>query len=203
MSYILQFLFLFPTLFIWQYFFISDSFINTDTILAIFQTNIGEAKSYIYDFIGIKQIIGLNILLIISFFILRFNNKLVLNNTKNRKFLLVILIISVCLNIFLMYRYKYNIVAQILTDTTNKLKEYEKFKEQVAERKIRDIKIDEKENINKGVYVLVIGESQNKEHMSAYRYNKKQHHGWIPWKMKKILLNLKTYIHTIHIPCRF
>ena len=176
LSYILQLIFLFPTLFILQYFFISGGLVNIDTILAVFQTNFGEAKSYIYDFIGIKQIVGFIIILIFSIFILKNNNKLKLNNINNKKFL-VILILSILLNLFLIYKYKNNFVVKTAFDTTKYLKVYRDFKKQVSERNVNDIKIEEKENINKGIYVLVIGESQNKEHMSAYGYNKKT----TPW----------------------
>lgn len=176
LSYIIQIVLLFPTLFIWQYFFISGGLVNIDTILALFQTNLDEAKSYVYDFIGIKQCIALVILLFVSFLILKFNSKIKKQTFKNTK-ILVILIISILLNIFLIYRYKDNVVTQIVTDTKKYLNEYKNFKILVSNRKVNDIKIDNYKDINKGVYVLVIGESQNKEHMSAYGYNKKT----TPW----------------------
>lgn len=176
LSYIIQFVLLFPTLFIWQYFFISNSFVSVDAILAIFQTNLGEIKAYIYTFMKIKQYIGLLFLLITSFCIIRYNNKLKLKNISNRT-VLILLIVSVLLNIFLVYRYKDNIVTRIVINTKDYLTEYSNFKKLVSERKISDINFDKTENINKGVYVLVIGESQNKKHMSAYGYDKKT----TPW----------------------
>ncbi len=176
LNFIITVVSLLPTIFIWQYFFISGSFISVDAILAICQTDLSEAKSYMYDTMGIKQYIGLFLLLVISFVIFQCNNKLKINNIKSGK-IITLLVISILLNIFLVYRYKENIITQIITDTNQYLKNYKIFKKLASERKIDNIKLDETQNINKGIYVLVLGESQNKKHMSAYGYNKKT----TPW----------------------
>jgi len=175
LNYVIHFILLFPTLFIWQYFFISDSFLSVDALLAIFQTNFSEAKTYMYTFMGIKQYIGLFLLLAISFFIICYNNKLKL--TKINRKIIILLIVSILLNIFLVCRYKDNVVTKIAVNTKEYLNEYDNFKKLVSERKIDDIKFNEIEKIDKGIYVLVIGESQNKKHMSSYGYNKKT----TPW----------------------
>ncbi len=176
-SYSIRIILLFPTLFIWQYFFISGNFISVDTILAIFQTNISEIKYYVCNFCGIKQYIGLAFILLISFLILKYTDKLEINNIRGNKAKIVLLTISIVLNIFLVYRYKDNIVVDVLKDTNNYLKEYSNFKKSVSEIQSKDIKLAEKQSINKGIYVLVLGESQNKKHMSAYGYDKKT----TPW----------------------
>lgn len=178
LSYIIYFFMFLPTLFIWQYFFISNGFVSPDTILAIFQTNFSEIKSYMNDFIGIKQYIGLMIILVVSFIVIRFANKLKINNLKS-KTTVIFLIISVWLNFLLIYVYKYksNIVTNVFAETEEYLDEYNNFKKLAEERNISSIKIDKDKQINKGVYVLVIGESQNKEHMSAYGYTRKT----TPW----------------------
>ncbi len=176
-SYSIRIILLFPTLFIWQYFFISGNFISVDTILAIFQTNISEIKYYVCNFCGIKQYIGLAFILLISFLILKYTDKLEINNIRGNKAKIVLLTISIVLNIFLVYRYKDNIFVDVLKDTNNYLKEYSNFKKSVSEIQSKDIKLAEKQSINKGIYVLVLGESQNKKHMSAYGYDKKT----TPW----------------------
>lgn len=174
LSYLFQFILLLPTLIIWQYFFISNSFIGPDTILAILQTNFNEAKSYIFDFMGIKQYVGLAILLLLSFLLLKNINKIYHNNSKN---FAILLVLSISFNFLLVYNYKINTVTNIVININTYFEEYRKFKEVADKRIFNDIKIDKSKDINKGVYVIVIGESQNKTHMSAYGYNKRT----TPW----------------------
>lgn len=198
LSYIIRIVMLFPTLFIWQYFFISDNFISVDTILAIFQTNFSEIKYYIYNLCGIKQYVVLFLALLIFWVILKYTDKLEINNLKQNKVKIMILIISIVLNILLVYRYKNNIVVDVIRDTNNYLKEYNNFKKSVSKRKGDFIKLDETENINKGIYVLVLGESQNKKHMSAYGYNKQT----TPWldNMEKSKNFIKfTNVYSCHV----
>lgn len=174
-NYVCLFFLFLPTIFIYEYFFISGNFISTDTILALFQTNISETKSYIDTFIGVWQYIGLLILFLLLFLIVKFSNNLKFHNINIK--ILVILIISLLCNAFLVYRYKTNLLSEIFFDTKQALADFKDFKDNVASRKVADIKPDNVNNINGGIYVLVIGESQNKKHMSAYGYDKKT----TPW----------------------
>ena len=193
-GFIFQFILLLPTLIIWQYFFISNTFIGPDTILAILQTNFSEAKSYVFDFFGIKQYIVLGILLIFSFLLLKSTNKL--QCTKGKKVILL-MILSILFNSLLIYNYKNNTVTSIANNINKYFEEYRKFKEATKERNFADIKIDESKDINKGIYVVVIGESQNKTHMSAYGYNKQT----TPWleSMEKDKNFIKfTNVHSCH-----
>ena len=173
-SFLVGVVLLLPTLLIWQYFFISGGFITADTILAILQTNFQEAQDYIYDFMGIKQCIGLIGLLLISFIIINYGTKLKLKDINKKMFLL--LLISMCLNGFLVYKFKENVVTNVVQDMGKYIDEYKEFKRLSAERNVEDIKFG-KTKINKGIYVIVIGESQTKTHMSAYGYNKQT----TPW----------------------
>ncbi|MBO7611616.1 MAG: sulfatase-like hydrolase/transferase [Elusimicrobia bacterium] len=173
-SYIVAFALLLPTIFIWQYFFISGGFVTADTILAILQTNFQEAQDYIYDFMGIKQCIGLIGLLLVSFMVINYGTKLKLKDISKK--MLLLLLISMCLNGFLVYNFKGNVVANVMQDMEKYIDEYKEFKRLSAERKFEDIKFD-KTKINKGIYIVVIGESQTKTHMSAYGYGKQT----TPW----------------------
>ena len=107
-NYVCLFFLFLPTIFIYEYFFISGNFISTDTILALFQTNISETKSYIDTFIGVWQYIGLLILFLLLFLIVKFSNNLKFHNINIK--ILVILIISLLCNAFLVYRYKTNLL---------------------------------------------------------------------------------------------
>ena len=173
-SFLVAVVLLLPTLLIWQYFFISGGFITADTILAILQTNFQEVQDYIYDFMGLKQCIGLIGLLLISFIIINYGTKLKLKDISKKTFLL--LLISMCLNAFLVYKFKENVVTNVVQDIGKYIDEYNEFKRLSAERKIEDIKLG-KTKINKGIYVVVIGETQTKTHMSAYGYSKQT----TPW----------------------
>lgn len=166
-----QIIMLLPTIIVWVYFFIAQAFLGVDTILAIFQTNISETKAYINDFIGLWQYIGLIIIFAIALFISKYNFNIKIK--KLNKKILFILILTLITNIFLIYRYKNNILTDIIFGAKDYLAEYKEFKKQISERNIVDIKIDNIDTINKGIYVLVLGESQNKDHMSVYGYSQK------------------------------
>ena len=173
-SFVTALILLFPTLLIWQYFFISGGFVTADTILAILQTNFEEAKDYVYDFMGPKQLIGLFGILTISFIVISYGIKLKLKNISKK--IVWLLLISIGLNLFFVYRFKDNVVINVVHNIGRYIDEYKEFKRLSSERNIEDIKLD-KTKINKGIYVLVIGESQTKTHMSAYGYDKQT----TPW----------------------
>ena len=174
-GYLFSFVLLIPTIFIWQYFFISNGFASADTLLAILQTNFSEAKGYVHDFVGIKQIVGFVILLFVSFVLIKFSNRLKIGNINNK--IILLLIITLCLNLFVVYKYRDNIVTKVVKNMKMYIEEYEKFKRMSERRNVEGIIFDNTQTINKGIYVLVIGESQTKTHMSAYGYDKQT----TPW----------------------
>ncbi len=175
LGYLFSLVLLIPTIFIWQYFFISNGFANADTLLAISQTNFSEAKDYIHDFVGIKQFVGFIILLFVSFMLIKFSNRLKIENINNKIILMSIL--TLCLNLFVVYKYRDNVVTKVVKNMKAYVEEYEKFKQMSETRNVEEIIFDNTQTINKGIYVLVIGESQTKTHMSAYGYDKQT----TPW----------------------
>ena len=162
-----------PILLFWSYFFTAHTVLNSNAILAILQTNITEALAYINDNTNIY-----NYIILILFFCILIIMSIKLKTLHlNRKISLVLLLIMLS-DIFIVNKYKENILTNIFIQANSSLKEYDNFKKQAKQRKenIKNLLVVNS-NEKDGIYVLVIGESQNKMHMSAYGYNKET----TPW----------------------
>lgn len=167
-SIILLLIILLPVTMTWSYYFITHTMFNPNAVLAIMQTNIAEAYAYLKDYSNVFNYLFISLFV---FFILGISWKLKQLNL-NRK-ISVFLVFIVVLDIFMVCRFRENILFNVFIQAKNSLEQYEKFKEVSGQRKeniagilkINDTKSD-------GVYVLVIGESQNKNHMSVYGYDR-------------------------------
>lgn len=72
---------------------------------------------------------------------------------------------------------KENIITNMLVNSQKHLASYQAFEKQVAHRKNNIAIYEIKNNENAGVFVLVIGESQNRDNMHAYGYYREN----TPW----------------------
>lgn len=150
-----------PILLFWSYFFTAHTVLNSNAILAILQTNITEALAYINDNTNIY-----NYIILILFFCILIIMSIKLKTLHlNRKISLVLLLIMLS-DIFIVNKYKENILINIFIQANSSLKEYDNFKKQAKQRKenIKNLLVVNS-NEKDGIYVLVIGESQNKMHM--------------------------------------
>lgn len=167
-SLLLLLLILSPILLFWSYFFTAHTVLSSNVLLAILQTNITEALAYINDNSNIYNYIllaaFLSILIIVS---------IKLKSLHLHKKISLVLLLIILSDIFVIVKYKENILTNIFIQANSSLKEYNNFKEKTKQRKenIKNLVAVNNEE-NNGVYVLVIGESQNKKHMSAYGYDK-------------------------------
>lgn len=153
-------------------------------MLAIMQTNFSESKEFIKDYFNAKVLFSCLILILVMFAEI----KVLANNTlRNRSKIFLFTSILICIgSILLLYKTRVNIVTDIGIKAKQNLKSYNDFRKKMAQRKNNiSVKGTLKHNGDKGIYVLVIGESQNKNHMSAYGYQKDT----TPWL--KAMMNSK------------
>lgn len=164
-----------PVILIWGYYFTASSWLNVDAVMAIMQTNVKESAEYLHDNLEVKYYIVVGILFIILYFLNNEVGKLsVKTNIKSKKLYCAFILILCLLSI---YKGKGNLLTYIAKDTVTYLQRYDDFNER---REIRKKSINNLANFDvneKGIYVLVIGESQNKNYMSAYGYERET----TPW----------------------
>ena len=100
--------------------------------------------------------------------------------TNYNKYIYIYIYICYSLIIFSLiacYKTKDNIVTNILANSQKYLTDYQAFEEQVKHRKNNIAALKIKNIESTGVFVLVIGESQNRDNMHAYGYSRQN----TPW----------------------
>ena len=167
----------------WGYYFTSNAWFSSDTLLAIMQTNLGESREFIKDYFNIKVLISCIILILVISVIFK---SLVSNYLENRSKIFLAITAFICVSsLLLAYKSRINIISEIGLKAKQNLKNYNDFRKRMIQRKHSiSVKGTLKYNDAKGVYVLVIGESQNKNHMSAYGY-KRDTTPWLRAMMKE------------------
>jgi len=158
------------------YYYITGAFYTVDTIMAILQTNWTEAMEYIE--ISCPIVMQLTCLALIVLFVLlgKFVFRVEWTECKPKYFVHFMLIFSL-LNGYLLYRHSDNVFTRPYVEARNFYRVYAEYENGLNERKsvLDKVLVDVK--IKNGVYVLVIGESHNRKHMSCYGY----HRQTTPW----------------------
>lgn len=199
---VLRFIFLavilLPVFFILGYYSVTSTVFAPDTLLAIAQTNIQEAIEYAKDNFSCKTIFLIILANASVFFVAIKNTQKILWNKYN--LFLVLFCITACL--VGVYKYRDNIITDIPKQASKTLAQYKNFSKERTDRKDNMSKLLLSHKPEAGVYVLVIGESQNRAHMQAYNY----HLATTPWldsmkNDKNMLLFTKAYsCHTHTVP---
>lgn len=199
---VLRFIFLavilLPVFFILGYYSVISTVFAPDTLLAIAQTNIQEAIEYAKDNFSCKTIFLIILANASVFFVAIKNTQKILWNKYN--LFLVLFCITACL--VGVYKYRDNIITDIPKQASKTLAQYKNFSKERTDRKDNMSKLLLSHKPEAGVYVLVIGESQNRAHMQAYNY----HRATTPWldsmkNDKNMLLFTKAYsCHTHTVP---
>ena len=199
---VLRFIFLavilLPVFVIWGYYSVTSTVFAPDTLLAIAQTNIQEAIEYAKDNFSCKTIFLIILTNAFVFFVAIKNTQKILWNKYN--LFLVLFCITACL--VGVYKYRDNIITDIPKQASKTLAQYKNFSKERTDRKDNMSKLLLSHKPEAGVYVLVIGESQNRAHMQAYNY----HRATTPWldsmkNDKNMLLFTKAYsCHTHTVP---
>ena len=167
---------LLPTVFLWGYYLSSGTWVTVDTVMAVLQTNFSESAEYLSDFLQVTDWLSLIALFTGILALGVFVSKLKPRNLF--RYGSVVLVGGVLLNGYFAYRHKSNIVTDIAIQTKVYAEKYKDFEKKKVERKnaLKNI-ISEVKNENTGVFVLVIGESQNRNNMSVYGYGRET----TPW----------------------
>ena len=199
---VLRFIFLavilLPVFVILGYYSVTSTVFAPDTLLAIAQTNIQEAIEYAKDNFSCRTIFLIILANASVFFVAIKNTQKILWNKYN--LFLVLFCITACL--VGVYKYRDNIITDIPKQASKTLAQYKNFSKERTDRKDNMSKLLLSHKPEAGVYVLVIGESQNRAHMQAYNY----HRATTPWldsmkNDKNMLLFTKAYsCHTHTVP---
>lgn len=199
---VLRFIFLavilLPVFVILGYYSVTSTVFAPDTLLAIAQTNIQEAIEYAKDNFSCKTIFLIILTNAFVFFVAIKNTQKILWNKYN------LFLVLFCITAFLVgvYKYRDNIITDIPKQASKTLAQYKNFSKERTDRKDNMSKLLLSHKPEAGVYVLVIGESQNRAHMQAYNY----HRATTPWldnmkNDKNMLLFTKAYsCHTHTVP---
>lgn len=158
-----------PVMVCWGYYFSEYSWLNVEAVMAVLQTNSSEALSYLHDKTGIGGYLAGVAYLLLAVFLGRFVTKIEFK--RGGIGLYIGIALFVVLNIVLLVRTHDNFVLSIYEETKEYQENYdmfEKAREQRRERLANTMNLEQ--NGEKGIFVLVIGESQNRTRMSAYGY---------------------------------
>lgn len=168
---------LFPILLYWGYYFSATEPLNAAAVLAIFQTNPAEAISYLREYFSITG--GVIIVLIFSGGIWFIKKILASENTMACPYRwMTILLALLCIISGFHFCRAYNLYHVLGREVVDGLENYHRFAAAREKRKSFTSTLNLfAQAKHPGVYVLVIGESQNRNHMSAYGYEKET----TPW----------------------
>ena len=159
-----------PILVLWGHYFSESSWLNVDGVMALLQTNSAEAAEYLQDKLGYIAFIILFIFLLLTVFAGVIGGKLELKH-RSRKIYAGTAAFLI-LNVVLMIRTSNNFLTAPYKDAKNYQAGYNEYIKLAEARKQRLHNILQTENTGEpGIYVLVIGESQNRTRMSAYGYH--------------------------------
>lgn len=165
-----------PAICLWSYFRITHSWIKSSTILAICQTNFQEGLNYIS--LHSSSFLLLLILIIfltgICIWFLKFDieeNAFVAKGPRTKWFSIISLSFA---GIFLIYSCRENLFTDIYTDSKYYLDSYKQYilQKDLRQSQMQSLAAQLETKPASGVYVLVIGESENKLHMGAYGYSR-------------------------------
>ncbi len=158
-----------PLIVLWGYYFSESSWLNVDGVMAILQTNTSEALEYVQDKLGCLFILFIVLYLLLTAGLGVVGNKLELKRSSWKIYAGAVLFFV--LNAVLMFRTSDNFVTSIYAETKNYQKNYDEYINQ-AETRNQELSrsLQAKDTGEPGIFVLVIGESQNRTRMSAYGY---------------------------------
>lgn len=145
----------------------SDTKITKDILYAVFQSNGDESLEYLSDFIALKWISLFTIVpIVIGLLLLKQEEK---ETIKIDKYLLVSIIITL-FAIVSTQILELRLPKFVINGFERYQKELKLFREVQAKRKAGEIQFTANKNEAGETYIVVIGESLNKNHMGLYGY---------------------------------
>ena len=161
-----------PVLILWGYYFSESSWLNVDGVMAILQTNTAEAAEYLQDKLHFAALILVSFYLMLTIICGSFGRRLEVKRGSRKIYAAAA--VFLVLNVVLMMRTGRmgdNFVTSIFLETKIYQANYNEYIKLAETRKQQLQNTLRTENAgDPGIYVLVIGESQNRARMSAYGY---------------------------------
>lgn len=188
----------------WGFYTMTGGWFSPDTMLAIMQTNLREAKEYMQDYFSMRVVLTVVFFALIGIIVWKNIRKVELRN--NIRYKNITVLITLFAIILVGYKSSNNIVSEVFYNARSNLRVYNDFRDKQAERK-QQLNLEQNikvlDSYSNGIYVLVIGESANRDVMSAYGYEKET----TPWldSMKEndnfVLLNnaYSCHTHTVQV----
>ncbi len=159
----------------WGYYLSMDAWFASDTLLAVMQTNLGESKEYLSDYFTVSGMAAIIFIVIVAGIVWRNMQSVLL--VKEKKHFTAFISLALLVSATACYKTRDNLILNTGWKAKENLQKYADFQKMQAQRK-STVRLNLQENgKQQGVFVLVIGESQSKDHMSAYGYDKKT----TPW----------------------
>lgn len=183
----------------WLYYFAEGSWLSGNAILAIMQTNFSESAEYVKIHFSAAGIIGILILASLFGYLahdVKQNGGIKASNSKIKLLLVIFVLYNTTIvgNIFIK-----NLWTGPFINAYRSLEEYNIFRAQKEQRQININPAMITADNENGLYVLAIGESETRKHMSAYGYAKPT----TPWLTEmansgQALLFTKAYANYTH-----
>ncbi|MGN1280383.1 MAG: phosphoethanolamine transferase [Succinivibrio sp.] len=179
LSHVLLWLLIFVSLFLPMvvicYLIATGSLISSDIILALAQTNATEGQEFFISNFNSKWVISFAVLIAvitINFYLFAFSTP---DITTEKKSILLSCVAVGIISVFLALPRMDYLPFSVIKVTSKQLDNFDRYKKQKQERldklaKLSSLKLRDQNPGN--LYVLVIGESQNRDRMHAYGYER-------------------------------
>ena len=162
------FLYLIFPLLLWSYFSISHTWPQVDTLIAIYQTNPSEACGYLTSHPSFKILPIVFIFLACIYFISQKAQSIIFLTKHSSPIIFSLLLLVLAGELgFLSLD---NPLCNLWHDTQAQITQYQKFKELKESHHTNTTPLTVCNESTPGLFVLVIGESENRDHMNAYGY---------------------------------
>ena len=200
LNYILVCIYALPGILFTAYYFSEGIWFGSDAVIAIAQTNARESIEFVSDHFSWWGLIAIIIICFAIILVCKNLEKISLKENSNK---FIAMALALCFGFgILCYRSRINIFTNVLVAAKKDMVRYNDFKKKKTERENHVKNLKPLNKVSDGVYFLVLGESQNKSHLSAYGYERKT----TPWldSMKTdknfILFNNAYSCHTHTVP---
>lgn len=163
-----------PPLTVIGYFFAQKALFSADILLTLFQTNLSETLAYLGEQnLFVWGALSLLLLAIFVLFVRFFENLIFPKGFKKAACILVAVLLAYTgLNI--LPKLNLHLTANIYMNTVETLKNFKQYEQNKALRlqKVEKLKTLNLSSVQSGIYILVIGESETRDHMGAYGYQR-------------------------------
>ena len=160
-----------PTLVFWGYYFTEHAWMNAMGGMALLQTHFSEVVAYLRSRVSVRGFFCMGILLVAAGYLF-VEAQYIAWRPGNGTGYVVEHIGFLLLNAGLVFRGRENLISEVYRETRSFAGQYEDFNRNVEERQRRmSNALHFEKNGRPGIYVLFIGESANRDHMSAYGYS--------------------------------